>query len=72
MAPSGTVSLWANDERIGGGRMDHTVPLLFTAYAGLDIGHDNGEVVDVRYGAKAPFAFTGTIHKVAYDIRPPG
>jgi len=72
MAPAGTVTLFANDQRIGGGRMDHTVPILFTAYAGLDIGRDNGEVVDVRYEDKAPFAFTGTIHKVTYDIRPPG
>ena len=52
--------------------MNHTVPILFTAYAGLDIGRDNGEVVDLRYEDKAPFAFTGTRHKVTYDIRPPG
>jgi arylsulfatase len=69
MAPSGTVTLSANDQRIGEGRMEHTVPILFTAYAGLDIGRDNGEVVDARYEDKAPFAFTGTIHKVTYDIR---
>jgi hypothetical protein len=30
-------------------------------YAGLDIGRDNGEVVDLRPEDKAPFAFTGTI-----------
>ena len=35
------------------------------------IGRDNGEVVDARYEKQAPFAFTGTIHKVTYDIRPP-
>jgi hypothetical protein len=52
--------------------LNHTVPILFTAYAGLDIGRDNGEVVDVRYETRPPFAFTGTIHKVTYDIRPPG
>jgi arylsulfatase len=71
MAPAGTVTLFANDERIGGGRMDHTVPAFFTGYAGLDIGRDNGEVVDARYEKQAPFAFTGTIHKVTYDIRSP-
>ena len=38
----------------------------------LDIGRDNGEVVDTRYEAKAPFPFTGTIHSVIYDVRPPG
>ena len=50
-----------NEERIGGGRMDHTVPIFFNGYAGLDIGRDNGEVVDLRPEDKAPFAFTGTI-----------
>ena len=50
MAPAGTVSLFANDEPIGSGRMDHTVPILFTAYAGLD----NGEVVDIRYETRPP------------------
>jgi hypothetical protein len=59
MAPSGTVTLFANDQRIGGGRMDHTVPILLTAHAGLEIARDNGEVVDLRYEDKAPFAFTG-------------
>ena len=49
-----------NEERIGGGRMDHTVPIFFNGYAGLDIGSDNGEVVDLRPEDQAPFAFTGT------------
>jgi arylsulfatase len=41
--------------------MDHTVPIFFNGYAGLDIGRDNGEVVDLRPEDQAPFAFTGTI-----------
>ena len=72
MAPAGTVSLYANNQHIGGGRMNHTVPIIFSGYAGMDIGRDNGEVVDPRYGDKAPFPFTGTIHSITYDIRPPG
>ena len=28
MAPAATVTLFANDEQIGGGRMDHSVPAL--------------------------------------------
>ena len=39
--------------------MDHTVPLRFSGYAGMDIGRDNGCVVDRSYADKAPFAFTG-------------
>jgi arylsulfatase len=50
--------------------MDHTVPVRFSGYAGMDIGRDNGGVVDRSYAAKAPFAFTGTIRKVVFDIKP--
>ena len=32
-----------------------------------DIGQDNGDVVSPTY--KAPFAFTGTIHKVTFDLK---
>ena len=70
-APGGTVTLSANGQVIGKGRMDHTVPILFSAYSGLDIGRDNGEVVDRAYEDKAPFTFTGTIEKVTFDVRPP-
>ncbi len=43
-----------NEERIGGGRMDHTVPIFFFGYAGLDIGRDNGEVADLRPETRLP------------------
>ena len=38
----GTVSLYANDQKIGEGRLEKTVFLRFSAYAGMDIGRDNG------------------------------
>ena len=50
--------------------MDFTVPLRFSGYAGMDIGRDNGGVVDRNYANRAPFAFTGTIKKVTFDIKP--
>ncbi len=31
------------------GRMDHTVAIRFSGYAGMDIGRDNGGVVDLAY-----------------------
>lgn len=71
MAPPGIATLRVNGKEVGSGRMDHTVPILFTAYAGMDIGRDNGEVVDLAYQDKAPFAFNGTIKKVVFDIRHP-
>jgi arylsulfatase len=66
----GTVSLYANGEKIGGGTMPHTVPVAFTSYSGMDIGRDNGAVVDLEYEPKAPYAFTGTVKEVVFDLTP--
>ena len=59
-----------NGEPVGSGRMDHTVPFGFSGYSGLDVGRDNGLVVDRSYADKAPFAFTGTVKKVVFDVAP--
>ena len=40
------MTLFINDRPVGKGRMDHTVPVRFSGYAGMDIGRDNGGVVD--------------------------
>jgi hypothetical protein len=66
----GTVTLWANGEKIGEGRMDRTVSLRFSFYAGMDIGRDNGGTVDPAYRDKAPYPFTGTVNKVVFDLKP--
>ncbi len=66
----GRVTLWANDEQIGDGTMPRTVALLYTTYAGMDIGRDNGGVVDLAYEDKAPYAFTGTVKRVVFDLKP--
>jgi arylsulfatase A-like enzyme/uncharacterized membrane protein len=66
----GKVSLWANGKQIGEGRVDQTVPVAFSSYAGMDIGRDNRGVVDLVYEDKAPYAFTGTVKKVVFDLKP--
>jgi len=66
----GTVTLYANDKQIAKGRLPQTVPLAFTSYAGMDIGRDNGLVVDRAYEDKAPYAFTGTVKHVLFDLKP--
>jgi arylsulfatase len=66
----GRVSLFVNDEEVGGGDMPRTVPITFTSYAGMDIGRDNGAVVDLAYEDQAPYAFTGTVKQVVFDLRP--
>ncbi len=66
----GKVTLWANEKQVGEGRLEHTVPVAFTSYAGMDIGRDNGLVVDLAYEAKAPYVFTGTVKNVVFDLHP--
>ena len=68
--PAATCACSPTAQEVGKGRMDHTVPLRFSGYAGMDIGRDNGGVVDRSYADRAPFAFTGTIKKVIFDIKP--
>ena len=36
----------------------------------MDIGRDNGLVVDLDYEDKAPYAFTGTVKQVTFDLKP--
>jgi hypothetical protein len=55
----------------GSGRIDSTVPGQFTVYSGMDIGRDNGLPVDESYADKLPFAFTGTIKRLSFDIPQP-
>jgi len=50
--------------------MPRTVPVAFSSYAGMDIGRDNGLVVDREYEDQAPYAFTGTVRQVVFDLQP--
>jgi arylsulfatase len=36
----------------------------------MDMGRDNGTVVERSYARQAPFPFTGTIKQVVFDIVP--
>ncbi len=66
----GKVTLFVNDDKVGEGDMPQTVPMSFTSYSAMDIGCDNGLVVDLAYEDKAPYAFTGTVKNVVFDLQP--
>jgi arylsulfatase A-like enzyme/uncharacterized membrane protein len=66
----GNVSLWAGDRMIGEGRLDKTIPIGPSSYAGMDVGRDNGLVVDLAYEGRAPYRFTGHIKQVVFDLKP--
>ena len=55
---------------MGEGRLEHTVPFMWSEYAGMDVGRDNGRVVDLEYEDKAPYAFTGNVRQVIFDLQP--
>ncbi len=71
-ATGGEVTLYVNDQAVGKGRMENTVPFRFSGYAGMDVGRDNGRPVDLGYADKLPFKFTGAVHRVAFDLKPAG
>ena len=50
----GHVTLFVNDDAVGDGDMPQTNPMMFTSYAGMDIGRDNGAVVDLDYEDQGP------------------
>lgn len=66
----GHVTLFVNDEKVGEGDMPQTVGMSFTSYSAMDIGRDNGLVVDLDYEDQAPYAFTGTVNNVVFDLQP--
>ena len=71
-ATSGTSRLFINGKQEAEGKIEHTVPLRFAAYEGMDIGTDNGLPVVPRfiYAKVLPTNFKGTIQKVEFDLGP--
>lgn len=65
----GEVTLTANGAAIGKGRIDKTVPALFSFDDALDVGMDNLEPVVDDY-ATPRGQFTGAIHTVDINIDP--
>jgi arylsulfatase len=70
-ATGGRSRLLVDGKPVAEGRLERTVPLRFSSYAGMDIGRDNGDPVSPTYAAKSPFAFTGKIDKVVFDLAAP-
>jgi arylsulfatase A-like enzyme len=70
-ATGGTGRLFINEKQVAENKLEHTVPLRFSAYAGMDIGTDNGlpVVPKLRY-SWLPKVFRGTIKKVEFDLSP--
>jgi arylsulfatase len=62
-----TVTMTVNGTKVAEGQLPRTIPGQISIGEGLDIGEDIGSAVDFTY--KLPFKFTGTIEKVAIDLK---
>jgi arylsulfatase len=69
-ATGGRSRLLVDGKPVSEVQLERTVPIRFTTYAGMDIGKDNGEPVSPSYRNKSPYAFTGKIEKVVFDLEP--
>ena len=63
LAPA-TITLKINGKEVGQGRIERSVPALFTASETFDIGVDLGSPVTMDYIDRAPFKFSGNIEKI--------
>jgi arylsulfatase len=63
----GTVALFVDGEQVGEGRVEGTVPMLFSADETTDVGSDSATPVSDDYGPKDS-GFTGRVRWVQLDI----
>ncbi len=67
MARGGVSRLFVNGELIEEGRIDRTVPMIFSADETFDVGTDTGTAVGLYPNN---FKFTGRIKKLTIDLKP--
>ena len=67
LGKGGTAQLFIDGDKVGEGRIDGTVPMLFSADETLDVGEDTGSPVSEDYSS-AESRFTGRINWVQLDI----
>ena len=60
------MTLYANNRKIGQGRVEKSIPNRVTLDETMDIGFDTGTPVTEAY--ELPFAFTGKLDEVTIDL----
>ena len=69
-APNGgQATLIVNGKKVASGKVDKVPPVRYSATETLDVGQDLGSTVTRSYYDKAPFAFTGQLHKIEYVLK---
>jgi arylsulfatase A-like enzyme len=69
LAKGGAVSLYLNGKNVGQGRVEHTIPMLFSADETCDVGNDFATPVSQDYGA-TDNGFNGEVSWVQIDLEP--
>jgi hypothetical protein len=67
LAKGGTATLFVDGKKVGEGRVERTVPLLFSADETADVGYEAGTSVSDDYSPKTS-RFQGTINWVQIDV----
>jgi arylsulfatase len=67
LAKGGTVSLYVDGNPVGEGRVEGTVPMIFSADETADVGSDTASPVSDDYTSEAS-VFTGTVNWVQIDL----
>ena len=66
LAKGGDVTLYVDGAKVGEGRVEHTVPMIFSADETTDLGRDSATPVSDDHGYDN--AFTGRVQWVQIDI----
>jgi arylsulfatase len=67
LGKGGSVALYVDGEQVGEGRVDGTVPVVFSADETTDVGSDTATPVSDDYGPTSS-QFTGTVRWVQIDL----
>ena len=67
LAKGGTVGLYLDGAKVGEGRVDATVPMVFSADETADIGRDTASPVSTDYAGESS-VFNGTVNWVQIDL----
>jgi arylsulfatase len=67
LAKGGKVTLYYDGRKVGEGRVEQTVPMLFSADETTDVGRESGTPVTPDYDRKTS-VFTGKINWVQIDL----
>ena len=67
LAKGGAVSLYLNGKNVGQGRVEHTIPMIYSGDETCDVGNDFATAVSQDYGAKSS-GFNGEVNWVQIDL----